>query len=479
MFHRENKVNVWAGVLCAVAIKVIFFAQTPPFWDSVLLCSDVPRAYLSNWPSLFLPESYAVYPRYPPGIGYYIAAIWKFTGISLLSLNLSFLPFIVGVVYQLYLLCKKFRITEFYLPLVLLISIEPTLASQLYLINTDTLILFFFLLGMNAILGGRKYLMAIALSALVLVSPRGILYVTALFASHVFLFLQNGGRKQVLSTVLKLLLPYAFAAMTQGLWLILFQHHYGWSLYGGTGEYSFGVQEGLKDKLKTIPKNIAIIGWRLMDFGRIVSIIITGVLLKKYWRSFTIFQKEALFKLGIFASGFFLIVSAALCLITLPIGHRYFLPGILLLYLVAAIGIQQLSFRYRIATFFLLFLVQIAGNNLVYPRGTAVGWDATLAHLPYHSLRNDFIQEMKKKNITPSSTGSWFPNLGHFDYVDFNGSQERFKSADLGSDKYVLYSNIFNGVSDEELEALFESGAWEQIYSRKKGKVEMILFKKK
>lgn len=478
MLPKYNSINLWAGILSAVAIKFIFFADNPPFWDSILLCSDVPRAYFNNWPSLFLPESYARYPRYPPGLGYYIASVWKLTGVSIVSLNLSFLPFIVGIVYQLYLLCKKFRISALFLPLWLLISVEPTLSCQIYLINTDTLILFFFLLGMNAILQGKKYLLPIALSALVLVSPRGMVYAAALFVSHVFLFLQNGGKKSSLTTILRFLLPYISALIVQCTWLVLFQYHYGWSVYGNAGAYSFGIQGGYTEKLKTITRNLAIIGWRLVDFGRIFTFILAGFLLRKVYHSFTPLQRQSLLQSGIFAAGFFLVATAAFCMISLPVGHRYFLPGIFLLYLMIAITIQQLQLRARIAAFVVLFMIQVAGNNLVYPRGIAIGWDATLAHLPYHSLRTDFIHEMEKKNILPSATGTWFPNTGRFDNVDFNGSNKRFKAADLTSDQYILYSNVFNDVSDQELEALFQSGKWEQIHYRKKGRIEMILFKK-
>ena len=61
----------------------------------------------------------------------------------------------------------------------------------------------------------------------------------------------------------------------------------------------------------------------------------------------------------------------------------------------------------------------LTGNLWVYPKIISQGWNATLGHLPYHSLRLDAIDYLNEKSINIEEVASFFPNYNILDYIDF------------------------------------------------------------
>jgi hypothetical protein len=119
----------------------------------------------------------------------------------------------------------------------------------------------------------------------------------------------------------------------------------------------------------------------------------------------------------------------------------------------------------------------LTGHFWIYPDSVAKGWDATLAHVPYFELRRDATAFLDEKNIPLETVGSDYPNLAPFSVTDLNNDPRSFKPKDLQTDRYVLYSNIFNGFSDEELANL--QTHWQVVKSWKKGQVKMIVYGRK
>ncbi|PQB06509.1 hypothetical protein BST83_04525 [Polaribacter filamentus] len=94
----------------------------------------------------------------------------------------------------------------------------------------------------------------------------------------------------------------------------------------------------------------------------------------------------------------------------------------------------------------------VSGNLWLYPREISQGWDATLAHVPYHSLRIEAIDYLNKEKIDVDKVASFFPNLTTLDNIDFRGDQRSFENFNTVN-KYVFYSNVYN-LTDSEYEIL-------------------------
>jgi hypothetical protein len=125
----------------------------------------------------------------------------------------------------------------------------------------------------------------------------------------------------------------------------------------------------------------------------------------------------------------------------------------------------------------LVMIGMISGNLWVYPKQISQGWDATLGHLPYYSLRDQMINYLDRQHISLSKVGTAFPNIGPLKYYNPSNNQDGFKNYNLDQDNYIFYSNIFNDFSDKELNRLasFEWIVEKRFYFYP---VEIILYKK-
>ena len=112
----------------------------------------------------------------------------------------------------------------------------------------------------------------------------------------------------------------------------------------------------------------------------------------------------------------------------------------------------QKNYTKKKLIYVLLFFGLITGNLWIYPKSISQGWDATLAHVPYHSLRIKAIDYLKGEQIDISNVASFFPNLTTVDFIDFSGDKKSFTKF-TGTNKYVLSATVYN-LSDEELNLL-------------------------
>ncbi|NJL76260.1 MAG: hypothetical protein HC892_15815 [Saprospiraceae bacterium] len=127
----------------------------------------------------------------------------------------------------------------------------------------------------------------------------------------------------------------------------------------------------------------------------------------------------------------------------------------------------------------LLFLMGSSlflGNFWKYDKGIAQGWDASLAHLPYHKLRAQALAYLEIQAIPLEQVGTVFPEVGQRKFRALNGQEEGFKLADLGSDSYIFYASVMNDFSEEaryELETKWSiEQQWESFG------IEVILYKR-
>lgn len=100
--------------------------------------------YENNFRSFILPAQ--IDTGHVPLLAMYIAKIWQFFGKSLVVAHFAMLPFLLGIVYQVYVLAKRFIGTSYVLVLTMLMMlIDPTFLSQAAMISPDIVLLFVFI----------------------------------------------------------------------------------------------------------------------------------------------------------------------------------------------------------------------------------------------------------------------------------------------------------------------------------------------
>jgi hypothetical protein len=442
------------------------------FWDSILLGSRYGQWYYdTNFSTLFVPESIA---GYPPFFGMLLAFCWKLFGKTLAVSHLMILPFALGIVYQVLRLCRKF------LPLAaapfaaLLVLADPTLMAQCTQVAPDVLLVFFYLLALNSILQSQRLLLTVALIFLGILSPRGTIAVPLLFLTEVILFLFFSKGNKTWPAFLKLLIPYFPAGILIVIWQALHYQHFGWIGYNPDSNWgAFTRFAGLGGMLR----NLVIIIWRLLDFGRVF--VWFGLLLSfGYFYRKRIPLPPATLKLLVLVLVPLVGYSLVFVPYTNPIGHRYYLVVFLLVALLTVYLLTHIPDRlFRRYGYGFMLLGLLCGNFWVYPDTVAKGWDASLAHLPYFNLREEAIAFLDEKKIPLEFVGSDYPNLAATSQTNLTNDNRSFKPKDLRTDSLVLYSNVFNGFSDVEISALKTD--WQVIKAWKKGQVKIILYRKK
>jgi hypothetical protein len=468
-----NKLMKYISILpfCIFYVLLTWLVRNNSFfWDSVLLGSVYGDWYYShNFSKLFVPEEIA---GYPPLFGMYIAAGWKLFGRSLRVSHFLMLPFLWGIVIQVYLLVKRFLPSAWVVLAMILLLLEPSLLAQSTQIVPDIVLVFLYLLCLNAALSGQRLLLALGLVFLAMISPRGTIAVVALFVTDILLGLDRQQAGNWFSYGAKKALAYLPAFMVTSTWLWLHYQQFGWIGYNSGSQWGAYTQiVGVEGLLK----NIAVLTWRMLDFGRIVIWLVALLVFARIYKT-TSLSDPAVRSLFVLFLAPLLVYASVLLVYTNPIAHRYFLVVYVCFVLSVLYMLLQLqSAKLKVVLYCLMLAGSLGGHFIVYPDPVAKGWDATLAHLPYYHLRKRMISWMDRNGIPVESTGSGFPNLRPIGTIDLNEDKRAFAEADLGRNQYIFHSNIFNGFSDQQLQELEEQ--WILLHELRGGQVYIRLYK--
>ena len=420
------------------------------FWDTVQLASRHAHFYYeNNFNELFLPDE--IDSGHIPFFGIYLALAWKLFGKSLFISHFAMLPFLYGIILQTWLLIKKYFPPQFSLPVLILVLADPTFLSQSILVSPDVLLVFFFLLGLNSVLNHNKTFVSISVLGLCLISNRGVFLSAAIFLMDIAFNINYAQLKPAIIQILRRCLLYLPAFLIFILYNLYHLKAKGWIGYheGSPWAPSFALV-GWKDLFF----NSGILVWRLIDFGRIF-IWITGILL------FFMFFRENFKDQNFKKLGIFLIVS--LIVLSIPLlaykslsGHRYLLPVYLIFSLLTAYlifnKIKSQKLKYALYTISLAGL--LSGNLWIYPEKISQGWDSSLAHLPYYGLLEKMHIYLNRENIEINLIGCTFPNLAEQRYLKLNDDDHSFHPKNLETDRFVLYSNVYNDFEDYEIDIL-------------------------
>lgn len=426
---------------------------------------------------------------HPPLLPAYLACAWHVFGKSLPVSHWAMLPFLFGIVAAAHRLARLLVPPNDAVCCAALMLLHPTLLAQCSLVSPDVLLVLFFLLAAGEFFKKNasihrpdtlqhvysKGFYALWLAALALTSLRGTIAVGMIFcAEFTLLFLQTHSSENKPHTASNLALKNLAFANTVLPYLpaiVLFLAWYAWhqATTGAVGWHNPNAPEfyrSLTDGAGLL-KNYAVFVWRLLDFGAMAVWMVLGIgIITAYWDS----KLKTLLTTPVF------VLLGVMLLLWLPviavvpissIGHRYFLPVQLLASIGAVLILQAWSLRLRqrirqsIIVACLLALSTGHVWALLYPSNVAKGWDSTLAYLPYDALRSKVLQTMTERGIHPSDVAS--RNCGVFSekYIRLNDSNDAtFREQPIAEARYVFWSSVLNGFSDEDLRRLQE---WECV----------------
>jgi hypothetical protein len=459
-------------------LLLLVTVKFPFFWDTVQLASKHAHFfYETGFSSIILPNE--IDSGHIPTLGIYLAMIWKIAGKSLIVSHLAMFPFVFGIVYQSIILVRRYYSSEWHYYALALLLADATLLAQCTLVSPDVLVVFFLLMSFNNLFPRKQFWGPIALAGLALSSMRGMMCIAGLFLAEMLLYISH--EKIELSTVwLKKTFLFAFRAIKAYLPAIILAftflawHYYktGWIGYHKEMPwYTLFQRVGFKGAIW----NTFILGWRLIDFGRIF-VWLTGMFcLWHFFRNRPVLPGKLKTILIILLSMLIALCHAAILHRNLS-AHRYFLPIYLLISLLVTYYLFEVihSRFWKKAAFYIMFAGMLSGNFLIYPDNVDKGWDSSLAYLPYFSLRERMMNYMDKEGIAINETGTLFPNLSKLKYIDLSDKDDAFAELDLKTNRYVFYSNIYNGFPAAQLYEL--KSYWRKLKEYRFMGVKIILY---
>ncbi len=491
--HRSSFILQHSAFVIALAcpVALIWSVQHDPFfWDTVQLASKHAHHFYENalrWTPL-PPE---IDSGHPPVFGFYLACVWTFFGKNLPASHWAMLPFLVGIVGLLCRLGQQISLSYssplssfWLLPLVLL---DPVMLGQMTLVSPDVALAFFFLLAVASVLEQRPFFLALGILGLCTISMRGMMTAGAIFIWTLAMCNMECGVRNRPAWVLysALRIPHSVYAFVPGFafaaWFLWWHHQAtGWIGYhpGSAWAAAFERAQGWG-----LLRNLAVVGWRWLDFGRIVEWVVVVFLIRNFWLRKKNYSFSASASLNIVC--LLLLITVILVLTPSAVlyqnlsAHRYLLPGFLALHLLVFqwVNIVKWSNSRKEWIFTALVFGMATGNLWVYPSGISMDWDSTLAHQPYHQMRAKALMFLEKERVDFQTVGSAFPNLNTGENLLLNGDSRHFAELDWQRNSYIFASNVFNDLSAADHERLrhdwnlqfrqVHAGVWVEIYRRR------------
>ncbi len=469
---------LFVGSLFFFTAFIWWFSDAVFFWDTVSQASKRGNYYYeTNFQSLILDP--ALDSGHPPFFNIFIGLGWTFFGRNLAVSHFLMLPFVLGIVFQIYRLVNNV-FPKNHRWLVFLIALaDTTFLAQSILISPDIVMLFGFLLCLNAIFENKNGQLILGTFLMPFVSIRGVLLfmvIGVIFFIWKMVKNHKSGinlSQNILESIQKSLFIFLPVSVCLLAYLSYHYHVAGWLISSPNPEWIVHRQP---NDAYNIARNIGLIGWRFLDNGRIVVSLLLLFFLVKMVRNAPVLQKNGQFLFICFGS-FFLIFAPIFIFFSVAINNRYLLPAFLLLHLLVAYLIVQADFQNGVKKgwLFAILIALFSGTFWIYPKHIAQGWDGTLAHLPYYELRDKMHDFIQKEGIPLAEIGTEFPNKGALDFYDLSNKKEGLADKDFQNNQYIFYATVMNDFTDEELRALEED--WEVVKVFERWPIEVVLYR--
>jgi len=465
---RHPATTAWQGptwpatlglLLAAYAAINLASWQMPLFWDAIIKARRA-TWQLENGFAPLLPAE--LDSGHPPFFTLYLAGVWKLLGRTLWATHLAVLPFALGIAWQAGLLARRLFAPRHWPWALALLLLEPTLLAQNVQTSADLALLFFYLLGVNALLAGRPALFALGLLGLLAVSQRGMVMGGALAATQALLWWLSPADHRP-PRLLPWLLAYGGPGLALALWLAYHWHAPGWLLFTPSAQWADGRQAlGWQGAVR----NLAIVLRNHADFGRLfLGLGMALLLASALWRGRRRSWSPATRVLAALLAAYTLVLCLAFLPFSNPIGSRYHMAGYLFLaWLALSLLLDSGWPRLRKAWMLALWCAALASGHLwVYPDGVAKNWDSSLAHLAFFEPRARMNQYLVEQGVPIDSLGSQFPYYEP-EQLELRPSGWQIRHFDLGRDRWVIESNVINDFPDSALLALRESWVLEREF---------------
>ncbi|MCC6684440.1 MAG: hypothetical protein IT247_05155 [Bacteroidia bacterium] len=387
-------------------------------------------------------------PGHPTLFPYLLAVLWKIAGKQLWVAHVLTLFFALGVTTQLHKLAIKTVGGTAAHWVLLLAVVQPTFVAQSAMVLTHLPLAFFFLWALNNLYPQvHKKSFWLASVFMVLTHLEGAFLLAGTAASFFLLQLKAADLKSGFMQTVKLFAP-AFVVLL--LWGAAHARHTGWW-------FSSPVYADHRSWMGVLPmiKSVALIAWRMVDYGNIVFYIIIAwaVATRKLYRH----------PLFMYVAGAFIsCVLVFSVLMSKSIAHRYFLPVHLPALVLLLLALNE--FRAKQATLLLLLsvLALMAGNFLYYP-GKCIG-DATITYRNYFfvaaRIRTELPSDVVLHTYAPLSNNDSVTTLNEFRLLN---TAEIYPHA-VNQVPVVLQSNCNCDFTPAELNelALWKGKSYEQ-----------------
>lgn len=463
MIFTKFQANSYFFYASVYVLGCLLFVDNQFFWDTIQLGSKHAHFYFNNglkWE--FLPEEFN--SGHIPAFGYYLACCWILLGKTLIVSHLAMLPFIILFLVFIKKVVVTLQEEGRSVPLLgfVVLTLDPTLISQCSLVSPDIVLLAFLLILIYGMLSAKQVYTIIGSIGLCLISIRGM------YCCGLLLCYSMVTGKHFIKTV-SAFLP---ALYITGMYYVL---HYLDVEWVGVHEDSPWKASLTLTSVRMVTYNIGLIGWRLLDFGRVVWWL--ALLVYLVWKSDTkaLFGKVEIQLALLFLLGFILLTAPFVSLTA----HRYYLPVIVLMLISIVLlvanspyfsnGRKQLIYSCIIAS-------QLIGHCILYPPFVSQGWDSSLRYLPALDLFEQVDNYIIDSQIDCSDIGTLFPLRGNVDYRNLQENGCVYSTLDLSENKYVVYSNVMNDFTEKDLQYLRAN--WKESMRWSSLGIECILFKK-
>ncbi len=445
--------NAWWLVSIVYTVIIVSCCNIPVFWD---MYGQVKLAhyYLETNFKHLLPNGNGFTDNgHFPLYSLYLAVLFKLFGFKLWLAHVSIIPFVMGLLYQLQMLCKRFLSDEKTLWVLLLTLIHPALVAQSIYFSSEIGFVFFALWMMNTIKDVRASRMVLSSSLLCLLNLRALPLVIIVLLYFVFV------KKQKTAWYL------SFSIIVTVAWMCI--HFY-------VSAWFFTNPENLRHRtvlgFAGMMKNLLGCSIRLLDFGNIIALIFIALFCSKQKK----IEEPFMFLLLISVS------VIAFCIpLSNPISNRYFLLVYILALPAFMYSISSLSKQKMAAAFFVFALFLVQSNWLIKPGKYSNAWDCNLQSLNYFGVRKELDNYVSENNISPNDVAAGFQVYFNDAFYLMNGSNKEYdllSDTEMNVNLYIADSNICNNYNAQRKDYLEKN--YFLIKSFVKGSIYIKLYKR-
>jgi hypothetical protein len=442
----------------------------PFFWDTIQLGSKHAHFFYENHLH-FAPLPVNIDSGHPPFLGYYLAICWSVFGKTLPVSHWAMAPFLLGTIVLLYRLGRHLGGSTWAFWLIPLVWIDPVMAGQSTLVGPDLILACWFLLTLTGIFEKRGTLVMVGIAGLCTVSMRGMMTAGALF---VFELITTFRRTDSISGSAKQLWwKYLPGGLLGGGFLLWHYLETGWMGYhtGSSWAAAFAPVNA-----KGFIRNILVVGFRWLDFGRVAEWLL---LLRLAWYYFKKKNEGPSMEWLLLGAILVVFLTPTALLYNNLSATRYFIPIFLWLHLFFFQWMMSRTSQLPILkSLVITLLIGFFALNNCLAGPWSMDWDCTLAHQPYHEARKEALTWLNNQDINFSTVGTAFPNLNTSENIDLNGDSREFAEIDFKKNDYILVSNVFNDFKPLDYRLLYQY-QFSPVEKFDSGPVRMVLYQRK